>query len=245
MTREYLETQDLNIYHPGFSIDCVVITFHNKKMKVLLNKLNNFRKWMLPGGLVKREEDVDCAARRILYDRVGLNNIYLKQFHLFGKPNRTNPKENEEFVEKSMTATESNIEFFTQRFISMGYFALVRYETVLIEEREEDHYQWFNINEIPNLYTDHNEIINKALEFIRLLVDYIPLGYNLLPEKFTLPDLRAVYEAIFGKSLDKRNFQKKMLNSELIIRLDERKQVSTYPKPYLYIFDKSKLTTLL
>lgn len=231
-------------YHPGFSVDCVVITYHQRKVKILLNKSEIMGSWMLPGGFVGKDEDVDDAVHRILRERTGLKDIYLQQFHLFGKANRTNLMYNKKILDLIVSDPEEleNYEkFFVKRFISMGYFALVNFENISTPEKYEDICNWFSIDEIPPLYTDHNLIIEKAIGVIQFLIDSLPIGYQLLPEKFILPDLRCIYECILGKKLDKRNFQKKMLSSGAIIRLDERKIVNTYPHPYYYTFNKDKI----
>ncbi len=228
--------------HPAFSVDCVIITFHEKKLKVLLNKFDFIDKWMLPGGWVQKDEDIDIAALRILKERTGLENVYLMQFHCFGKANRTNLEENKMILEALGELPDEMLKLFVTRFISVGYFALVKYDNIIIEDRKSDIYQWVDLDNIPKLYTDHNYIIDKAINIIKLLIDYLPIGYRLLPEKFILPDLRAIYEGILGEPIDKRNFQKKMLSSGLIRRLDERKEVSTYPNPYFYVFNKEKFS---
>lgn len=230
--------------HPGFSVDCVIITFYDKKLKVLLNKSELINKWMLPGGWVLKDEDVDTAACRILKERTGLDNVYLRQFYLFGKANRTNLDENKAILEAARELTDEKVKQFVTRFISIGYFALIKYEDAIIEDRENDICMWVDLDCIPQLYTDHNQIIDKAIDIIQLLIDYLPIGYQLLPEKFIIPDLRAIYEGILRQPLDKRNFQKKMLASGLITRLDERKVVNTYPHPYYYIFNKEKMEQL-
>ncbi len=229
--------------HPGFSIDCVIITFHENKLKILLNKLTLNDKWMLPGGFIYKEEDIEDAAYRILKDRTSLSNIYLEQFHTFGACNRTNPEESEKLYARYGM---ENIDMKHQytRFISTGYFALVKYEKVVIRKKEEDVCQWFNIDEIPSLYADHNQIIEKALQNIRLKLEYLPIGFEMLPEKFTIAELRKIHEGILGIELDRRNFQKKMLSSELIIKLDERKETGSYPPPFLFSFNKKKIKEL-
>lgn len=236
---------NLQDYLPGFSVDCVIFTYHNRRIKVLLNKIDTKDQWLLPGGFVKRDEDVDDSAYRILRERTGLDEIYLQQFHLFGKVSRTSMDENLEILKLGEQKSKDVYHYLMNRFVSVGYFALVNYDKVIISERDSDIYDWFELDNIPKLYSDHNQIINKAINVVRLLIDHLPLGYQLLPEKFILPDLRAIYECILGKELDKRNFQKKMISSGLIIQLDERKVVNTYPHPYYYIFNKEKIKDLI
>lgn len=233
---------DENI-HPGFSVDCVIITFYNNKLKILLNKLSLNNRWMLPGGFVYKDEDLEHAAYRILKNRTSLKDVYLEQFYTFGNVNRTNPDENEKLY-SSYGLGDTDVRKEHARFISTAYFALVECEKVAIRKKEEDECKWFDIEDIPSLYADHNLIIERALKHIRSQLEYLPIGFEMLPEKFTISELRRIHEGILGKQLDRRNFQKKMLSSELIIKLDERRDTNTYPPPMLFCFNKEKIKAL-
>lgn len=229
--------------HPGFSVDCVIITFYNNRLMILLNKLLLNNKWMLPGGFVYKDEDLEHAAYRILKNRTSLKDVYLEQFYTFGAVNRTNPDENEKLY-SSYGLGDTDVRNEHSRFISTAYFALVEHSKVVIRKKEEDECKWFDIEEIPSLYADHNLIIEKALKHIRSQLDYLPIGFEMLPEKFTISELRRIHEGILGKELDRRNFQKKMLSSELIIKLDERRDTTSYPPPVLFCFNKEKIKEL-
>lgn len=227
--------------HPGLSIDCVIITYHERKLKVLLNKSEIMGKWMLPGGFVKNKEDIDAAAIRILLERTGMKDIYLKQFQTFGNVDRVDIEENKRILNRFTKTSKIARRFFGMRFVTIGYFALVKYDDMPIQaEKESDNSQWVDIKHVPPLYVDHNYIIEEALNMIKLMIDHFPLCFQLLPKKFILPELKALYEGILGYPLDKRNFQKKMLTSGLITRLDERKPVNTSPQPYYYIFNSDQ-----
>ena len=241
MIQNYMNLNDK--IHPGFSIDCVIITFHNNKLKILLNKLLLNDKWMLPGGYVYKEEDLDQAAYRILKGRTGVKDIYLEQFHTFGDYNRVKPEETLR-IYNNYGVKEDDLKK-QPRFITTGYFALVKYDRVKIKEKKEDICKWFNIDEVPELYGDHNIIIKRALNFIKIQIEQLPIGFEILPEKFTISELRKLYEAILGKELDRRNFQKKMLSSEQIIKLDERKETGTNQQPILFSFNKQKIKELI
>ncbi len=206
--------------HPGLSVDCVIFSFHEQKMVILLNKLRLGHTWMLPGGLIHKDEDVDEAVERVLYKRTGLNKVKLRQFHLFGKKDRGDIKSSTEFL-SNYGLDIDYMPNLTRRFATMGYFAFVRYDEVVTQQNEEDISQWFEISQIPQLSHDHNEIIEKAIQIIRLLIDIIPIGYELLPKEFTIVELRKIYESILGEELDKRNFRKKMLNSGMIVSLNK------------------------
>jgi len=229
--------------HPGFSIDCVIFSFYKKKLRVLLNKFDISRYWQLPGGFMFNNESSDEAAERILLQRAGLKDIYLKQFHLFSDPNRTVMEQNAEYLEKNSERSqlpEDEKKWFLQRFISLGYYAFVKYENVQLSMVEEDISKWFDIDNLPSLYSDHENIIKTSLENIRSLLPVIPIGYELLPEKFKMSELRNIYEIILGKEFDRRNFQRKVLASGVIVQLDEIKSTSAYNPPRLYSFNKDK-----
>ncbi len=240
---ETFKTQTENI-HPGLSVDCVIISFHEQKMKILLNKYKLSKLWMLPGGLVHKEEDVDEAVQRVLLQRTGLTNIKLRQFYLFGKKDRCNIDNNRDLLE-SYGVSPDDIPNLMSRYATLGYFAFVRYDQVSLSEDDTDLSMWFDIDKIPKLSHDHNEIINRAIKHIRLLIDVIPIGYELLPEEFTIVELRKIYEGILGEELDKRNFRKRMLTSELIVSLDKKRETDPYPQPNLYSFNMKRIEELL
>lgn len=226
---------------PGLSVDCVVLGFHEGALKVLLNKLSVNEKWMLPGGFIRSDEDIDDAAYRILNLRTGLEDIYLRQFYTFGKKDRTSKEEDSKIL--SIMDPEKDIDnhWFTKRFATVGYYAFVKYDEYEVKATlHDDEVEWVDIKKVPRLYADHNKIINKALETIRMLIGYVPIGYELLPEKFTMPELRIIYETIIGKELDRRNFQRKMLSAGYINRLNETRKSGAHKAPRLYSFDKMK-----
>lgn len=244
MNTENTFWEGLNDCHPGFSVDCVVVTYYKREIKILINKVNRIGQWMLPGGFVKNNEDVDDAVYRILKDRTGLKNIYLQQFHLFGAVNRTDLNINNKILESfsdDLQQMEYYKKYFVSRFITMGYFALVNFEKITLPEKYQDLCHWFSLSEIPHLYSDHNLIIEKAIQTIRQQINYLPIGSQMLPEKFILPDLRAVYEELLGKKLDRRNFQKKMISSGKIQRLDVSEDKIT-PYPHYYKFLQQNLS---
>jgi len=229
--------------HPGFSIDCVIFSFYKKKLCILLNKFDISKYWQLPGGFMLKSESSDDAAKRILADRTGLKDIYLKQFYLFSDPERTKMDQNIEYLENDAHKGE-NVEeagkWFLQRFISLGYYAFVKYDEVQLVSVKEDTAKWFSINNLPPLYSDHNNIIKTSLEMIRSMLSILPVGYELLPEKFTMSDLRKIYETFSGSSFDRRNFQRKVLATGILVQLDEPGNSSPYNPPILYSFAKDK-----
>jgi len=240
---ELLET--VGTYHQGLSVDCVVIGFFKGGLRVLLNKFNTYHKWMLPGGFVYKDESVDDAILRHLRNRTGLKDVYVKQFHTFGDSGRTNIEEHREIL-RGKNISEESAPWFFERFVSTAYYALVEYSKVEIYSDPEDEIVgWFKIDELPELYGDHREIIKRGLESIYYQVGFIPIGYELLPDKFTMPELRQVYESILGKELDRRNFQRKMLSIGLFEKLDETRKSGAHKAPNLYTFNKAKYEAAL
>jgi len=229
--------------HPGFSIDCVIFSFHKKKLLILLNKFDISKFWQLPGGFMFKEESSDDAAKRILSGRTGLTDIYLKQFYLFSDPDRTKMEQNTEYIEKNADKgqyVEDADKWFLRRFVSLGYYAFVKYDNVELSSVKEDRAKWFDINDLPSLYSDHEHIIKKSMEIIQTMLPVVPLGNELLPEKFTMSELRRIYEIILGRELDRRNFQRKVLSTGILIQLEETGNSSPYNPPILYSFNEDK-----
>lgn len=228
------------LFHPGFSVDCVIFGFHENQLKVLLLKMKHIDIWALPGGFVLKEEDVEDAATRVLQSRTGLDNIFLRQFHLFGQPGRSKHDFNAELLKKRQVPFDGS-HWFLQRFMTLGFYALVEYSSATPRpDNNSDACEWWDLQQVPALMQDHNQILDKALEALRLQLAYQPIGYNLLAEKFTMPELQKLYETILGKQLDRRNFQRKMLTYDILERLDERRSGVAHKAPYLYRFNQEK-----
>lgn len=221
--------------HQGFSVDCVVFSFYKGKLRVLLREFDLDDFWSLLGGFMYNDEDADHAAFRILEFYTGLKDIYLKQFHLFSDPNRTIMNQNLSFVKQNGTPDNQG-RWLLRRFISMGYYTLVRYNDVRPNLLKGNPIKWFDIYDLPPLYSDHENIIKTAIETIRAMFPFIPIGYKLLPEKFTMTELRKVYEIFLNKKLDRRNFQRKILSEGHVVQLEEKKNNKEYNPPLLYSF---------
>jgi ADP-ribose pyrophosphatase YjhB (NUDIX family) len=221
-------------YLPNISVDCVILGFHDEQLKVLLLKWKEWGSWCVPGGFVKRDESLEDSAKRTLEERTGLKNIFLKQFHAFSEPDREKNK-------KPIRETGNSESWLMDRFITIGYWALVEFSKV--QPRPDwlsEECRWWDINTLPKLMYDHNVIVKKALEALRLSLNDHPVGYNLLGPKFTMPELQRLYETILGTPLDRRNFQKKMLSLDVLEKLAERKTGGAHKSPFLYRFDKKK-----
>jgi len=226
-------------YLRHISIDCVIFGFHENELKVLLLKAKYAGIWALPGGFILKEEHMDQAAERILKVRTGLDKIYLQQFHVFSDTDRSTKKINQQFLKN--TGIKSDDSWMFERFISVGYSALVDFTKVtpfpdIISEACE----WFNIQNIPEMILDHRKILEKALENLQIQLNFHPVGYNLLPNKFTMPELQKLYETILNKKLDRRNFQRKIVATGILKRLNETKKGVAHKAPYYYKFDLRK-----
>ena len=226
--------------HPGISVDCVIFGFHDNALKILLLNLESVKKWSLPGGFVLKNEDIDDAAYRVLNVRTGLDNIFLQQFHVFGNPNRSDAKVHQlKFQEYGIKIPKDN--WLIQRFITVGYYALIDFTAATIKEDSYDSkFAWIDIERIENLMMDHGLIVEKALQTLRTQLAYLPIGKNLLPKKFTMPELQKLYETILNKKLDRRNFQRKMLGFEILNKLNETRKGGAHKAPFLYTFNDKK-----
>ncbi len=234
MTRT--ETLDTKEFLDHISLDCVIFGFHNNELKVLTLHLTHTKEYALPGGFLKMEETLEEAAKRVLQERTGLENIFLKQFRVFSEPERS--KTNPATQDIIHSGGHPDMEFLSKRFITVGFYALVDFTKVKpTPDYFSDRCEWKNISEEAPYILDHKKIISRALDVLRLQLSYQPIGYNLLPEKFTMPELQKLYETILGKELDRRNFQRKILSYKILNKLDERKKGGAYKSPYLYEFN--------
>ncbi len=218
-------------YVPSLSIDCVVFGFHDNKLKVIVTKLLEQNVWALPGGFVLKNESIDTAANRILSERTGAKDIYLQQFKVFGELNR-----NEDFF-----ADFPDTLWSKQRFISIGYFALVDFSKVKLSlDHISEACEWKSIDNLPEFMMDHRQIFDQALISLRKDLNYKPVGYNLLPKKFTLPELQKLYETILNTKLNRGNFYRKILRYDILVKLDEVRKGGAHKAPDLYRFDLEK-----
>lgn len=225
--------------HPGVSIDNVIFGFHDHQLKVLLLQSVKKDLWMLPGGFPEKKEGIDAAAARILKFRTGLDDIYLQQFYTFGQVERSNNEVMVNFLKEKKKFKPDH--WILQRFISIGYYALVEYAHVKPHPDEFSlECTWHELNKLPKLLMDHQTIIDKALEEMRLKLNYQPIGYNLLPKEFTMKNLQSMYETILGRKLDRANFNRKMLSYGILDRKEKHYSGGSHKAPYLYSFNKKK-----
>ena len=206
----------------ALTVDCVVFGLDEGELKVLLIKrgLEPFKgRWALPGGFVRVDETVDEAARRELEEEAGLRNVFLEQLYTFGALDR-DPRE---------------------RVVSVAYYALVKlaeFQTKAATDAADA--RWFPISTVPKLAFDHAGILATALARLKGKVRYEPIGFELLPPKFTLSQLQHLYEAVLGTELDKRNFRKKVLGLGLLVALKETRMTGRHRPAQLFRFDADK-----
>lgn len=225
------------VYLPSLSIDCVIFGFHDNQLKVLLLKMKKATQWSLPGGFIFKNEDVDEAAKRVLQERTGLSQIFLHQFNVFGQPRRSDSNFHRRVLKKDGIELKDDHWLF-RRFVTIGYYALVEYSFVNpTPDNFSEFCTWRDVNNLPELMMDHRQILDKALQTLRQHLNAHPVGYNLLPVKFTMPQLQKLYETILNKKLDRRNFQRKILSYGILKRLKEVKKGVAHKAPYLYTFD--------
>ncbi|UUW08683.1 NUDIX domain-containing protein [Flavobacterium plurextorum] len=224
-------------YLPHLSIDCVVFGYNRDNLKVLLVKLKDQDLWSLPGGYIKKNEATDHAAKRILADRTGADDIYLQQFKVFAGLNRS----------EGFFFNYNDDLWHKQRFISLGFYALADYLKVNpVPDIFSSSCQWTDIDALPLMMMDHREILDKALLTVRKELNYKPIGYNLLPLEFTMPELQRLYEIILGKKLNRGNFYRKMIGYDILDKMDEpRMEGKAHKAPNLYKFNNYKYINAL
>ena len=218
----------LPTFESVFSVDCVIFGFEGGELKILLIERNEepFKDWLaLPGYIVGQDESIDDAAERILYELTGLRDLHMQQFHTFGEVNR-HPQ---------------------GRVITVGYYALIRINGQK-ELRPVTQFArkalWRSVKDLPKLAFDHTDLFTTGFNKIKRRLDYQPIAFELLPEKFTLTQLQTLYEAVLDKKLDKRNFRKKMLSYGFLKELDEKQKGVSYRAAVLYKFDKRKYSKI-
>lgn len=203
------------------AVDCIIFGFDNENLKILLIK-RDFEpkkgKWSLMGGFLKKEETLNDAAARILYRLTGVRNIYMEQLYSFSELDR-DP---------------------VARTISTSYYAIINIKNHNEELIENYGAKWFNLSEVPQLIFDHNSMLSKAVKRLRRRTSISPIGFELLPEKFTMRQLQKLYETILNKELDKRNFINKINSMDILIKLNEKDMTSSTKGSYLYTFDQEK-----
>ena len=210
--------------HPSVTTDCVIFGFDGTKLRVLLVERGNepFKgRWAFPGGFLQMDESAETGALRELQEETGLKGAYIRQFHTFSDPNR-DPRE---------------------RVLTIAYYALVRMQEVKGGD-DAAKAAWFALGEVPPLAFDHDLLQRIALQELRKQIHFEPIGFELLPEKFTIKELQLLYEVILDVKFDRRNFYNKMLHLEILTQLDETVFNSPKKEAYLFKFNPEKYNEL-
>ncbi len=229
-------TQELEQYLPHVSIDCVIFGFHASALVVLLHKWKHLNRWSLPSGYVRRDESLDAAVERNLHERTGLRQIGLRQFHAFGGVDRRERMLLEVYDTLGIDVPKDI--WTLTRVVSVGYYALVDIRQAQPRADEiSDSCTWYPIDSRPPLAFDHDSIVDMARKTLQTDLQMRPMCNMLLPEQFTMSELQELHEAILGRRLDRRNFQKRMLERGGLVKLPERRTGGAHRAPYLYRFD--------
>jgi 8-oxo-dGTP diphosphatase len=219
-------TYNYEYERPALATDCVIFGFDGGELKLLLLKREKEpfeNKWALPGGFVFMNETTEACAKRILLEKAGLKNVFIEQLYTFSKVDR-DPRE---------------------RIVSVAYFALVnKSQYNIVAGRDTIQAEWHTLSTLPELGFDHSDIVALAAERLKGKVNYQPIGFELLDEKFTLSQLQQLYEAILQTPIDKRNFRKKIGGMGLLKQLEEKEQNVPRKAAFYYSFDKTAYTAL-
>ena len=214
-----------NVHRHLLAIDCIIFGFDGEDLKGLFVKRRlepQIGNWSLMGGFVAETESVAAAAERVLYELTGLSNVYMEQLHCYGELERD---------------THS-------RVISIAYFALIKIADYNDEVLKKHDASWINLNELPELIFDHQQMVEDAKERLRQKVANHPIGFALLPEKFTLRQLQTLYEAIYEMPLDKRNFTRKIFSLEIIRNTGEKERTTSRKGSFYFVFEEEKYKKL-
>lgn len=219
------------LYYQGESkffvaVDCILIGFDNRELHVLLYR-RSFEplkgSWSLMGGFVREGESVSQAANRVLTDCSGVDNLFMEQVGVYGEITRD----------------------LGERVISATYYALVNMASIDVDTLKAHDAVWVKMTELPELIFDHEQMIKDSIAILQRKAATHPIGFNLLPEKFTLPQLQTLYEAIYQAPLDKRNFRKKINSMNILEKLEEKDKSSSKRGAFYYTFNKEKYDDLL
>lgn len=208
------------------AVDCIIFGFDSKQLKLLLFKrivapLSG--SWSLLGSFIKEDLSLKEAAQQVLYETSGIEDIYLEELGTYSEVNR-DPGE---------------------RVISVAYFSLMRINEMLEESVEKFNAHWFNFDEIPELILDHKKMVVDAIEKLKSRARHQPIGFELLPEKFTIPQLQLLYECIYQRKLDDRNFRKKILSFDILTKTTQKDKSGSKKGAFLYKFNKNKFDSFI
>jgi 8-oxo-dGTP diphosphatase len=204
-----------------FAVDCIIFGYDGQELKLLVIKRGfepEMGKWSLVGGFIGDDESAESAAVRVLNDLTGLDGLYMEQLHGFSEPDRDT----------------------VERTISIAYFALIDIQKYKQRLNEDYHSAWFSINQLPELIFDHTKIVELAKAKLRYKASLHPLLFELLPEKFTMPQLQSLYEAVYNTEFDKGNFNRKLLSTKLLLKLQDKDKLNSKKGAFYYRVDANK-----
>ena len=208
------------------AVDCVIFGFTANKLKLLLFKRKvkpAINKWSLIGAFVKNDQSIDASAKQILLETTGLSNLFLEQIKTYGD------------VYRDPAA----------RVISISYFSLTSVSEFQEQSVQKFDAQWFDIEDLPELIFDHQEMVEDAFNYLQIKSKNQPIGFNLLPKLFTIPDLQLLYEAIYRRKLDPRNFRKKILSFNILDKTEQKDKSNSKKGAFLYRFNKENFDSLV
>ena len=221
---------DTNIYKAQqkilVAVDCIIRGFDSKNLKLLLFKRKvepSKGLWSLIGAFINDDQSLDDSAKQVLFETTGLKDIYLEQLKTYGNVHRD----------------------VAGRVISTAYYSLISVNEFELESVEKYDAHWFDLDEIPELIFDHGEMVADAIEQLKFKAKHQPIGFNLLPDYFTIPELQTLYESIYQRSLDSRNFRKKILSLDILTKSTKKDKTGSKKGAFLYSFNKEKFETLI
>jgi len=238
-----MQKKNISELNPNVSVDCVIFGFDLDKLNVLVidrgeNDLAENVRLALPGNLIYNNENLDQAANRVLEELTSLTDIYLEQIGAFGDPNRICKEADRLWLQSIRAEPEA-------RVITVAYYSLVKMEDYMPHAASfAKNAAWIPVNEITDLAFDHFEILQAAKNKLKDKIKIQPVGFNLLPEKFTLSQLHKLYESILDKELDKRNFRRKIQKMEILTNLNEKQEGVPHKPSELYKFNEEKYQAL-
>ena len=217
---QYISQQQILV-----AVDCLIFGYNSKKLKLLLFKRKvkpAINQWSLIGAFVKNDQSIHDSAKQILLETTGLSNVYLDQLKTYGAVHR-DP---------------------AARVISISYYSLTSVNEIQEQSVQKFDAKWFDIDDLPELIFDHNEMVNDAIAQLQLKAKSQPIGFNLLPELFTIPDLQLLYESIYRRKLDSRNFRKKILSLDILNKTTQKDKTNSKKGAFLYRFNKESFDKL-
>lgn len=238
-----MEKNNKHELNPRVSTDCVIFGFDHHELKVLLIERESFgleeRVLALPGDLIFEGEELDRAAERVLYELTGLRDIYLEQVGAFGNLDRLKKESDKAWLRKIREEPDT-------RVITIAYFSLVNMENIVLEPHSfAKAAVWVPVSEVSELAFDHFEIFQASLKKLKNKIQNQPIGFNLLPDKFTFSQLHRLYEAILGRDLDKRNFRRKMLKLDILVSCAEKQKGVPHKPSQFFMFNHERFNQLV